>query len=337
MGVYNSNISRGDASALIPEQAVREIFKAAQESSVVGRMARRLQDMARGQLKLNILAALTQVYFVGEAGRSEQTFGERKQTTSARWANKFIHAEEMAAIVPIPKNVIDDVDYDIWGELKPDIASAIGAKMDQAILLGESGVDVPSTWPDGIMLGMPHNHQVAVGEIGDLYDDLLGEDGVFARVESSGYVVDGLIGAINMRAKLRGLRSKIWNGSSMVPDGAPLFVQDMRSAIPYTLDGIQTQFPRNGAIDPTIALMLAGEWQQLVWAVRRDVTFDFFDTGVITDNGTPPVIIHNLMQDDMVALRVTFRMGWELPNPINRVDQNDATRYPFSAYIPLSV
>ena len=32
----------------------------------------------------------------------------------------------------------------------------------------------------------------------------------------------------------------------------------------------------------------------------------------------------------MVALRVTFRMGWEVPNPINALDGSEETRFPFA-------
>jgi hypothetical protein len=36
------------------------------------------------------------------------------------------------------------------------------------------------------------------------------------------------------------------------------------------------------------------------------------------------------MQQDMVALRVTLRMGWELPNPINATNDDNTTRFPFA-------
>ena len=48
------------------------------------------------------------------------------------------------------------------------------------------------------------------------------------------------------------------------------------------------------------------------------------------DNGTPPTIIYNLPQQDMVALRVTMRLGWQLPNPINRIQPTEGNRYPFA-------
>jgi hypothetical protein len=35
----------------------------------------------------------------------------------------------------------------------------------------------------------------------------------------------------------------------------------------------------------------------------------------------------------MVALRVTFRMGYAIPNPVTSLDGTEA-RYPFSALVP---
>lgn len=39
----------------------------------------------------------------------------------------------------------------------------------------------------------------------------------------------------------------------------------------------------------------------------------------------------------MVALRVVFRAGWALPNPVNRVNTNEDTRYPFAVLKPSSL
>jgi hypothetical protein len=45
-------------------------------------------------------------------------------------------------------------------------------------------------------------------------------------------------------------------------------------------------------------------------------------------------IIYNLAQQDMVALRVVMRLGFAMPNPINRMQQTAASRCAFAALIP---
>ena len=44
--------------------------------------------------------------------------------------------------------------------------------------------------------------------------------------------------------------------------------------------------------------------------------------------GTP---LYNLGQQDMVALRFTMRIGYQLPNPVNRV--GGASAYPFALIV----
>ncbi len=323
---YDGLLDRSGLDALIPEEATKEILSAVPEGSAVMRLAKRLPNMASGVRRLPVLSVLPVVNFVGEKGRSPQTFDAIKQSTEAAWENKFLYAEELACIVPIPENVLDDSDYDIWGELRPQIVAAIGAKVDAALIFGTSDVDVPVNWPDGVLVQMPASHIVALGTGADLYDDIMGIDGVIAKVEEDGYFVNGHLAALSLRAKLRALR----DGGT----GFPIFNQNMQSVTPYTLDGQQLEFPRNGAFDPSQALLISGDWDQLVYSIRKDITYKLLTEGVITDNSTPRQIIHNLAQDDMVALRVTFRMAWQLPNPLNRINSDNATRYPFAALAP---
>jgi len=327
MATFNDIVTREDAGPLMmPEEVATEVFQAAQEASVVGRLARRLPNMSAATRRLPVLSVLPNVYFVGEKGRTPQTFGARKPTTDAAWENKYLNAEEMACIVVIPENVLDDEEFDVWAQIQPLISEAIAAKIDQSMLFGTTNVDVPVSWPSGIFVSMPASHQIPLGSLGDLYDDIMGEGGVLNQVELDGYEVNGHVAALGMKAKLRGLR----DGGT----GFPIFVQDMRAKTPYTLDGAQLEFPKNGAFDPDAALLISGDWDQAVWAVRRDVNFKIVTEGVITNDATPPVIQHNLLQEDLVGLRVTFRMAWQLPNPVNRVNGDDATRFPFAALTP---
>lgn len=74
----------------------------------------------------------------------------------------------------------------------------------------------------------------------------------------------------------------------------------------------------------------AGNFKQLVYAIRQDVDVKILDQAVIQDPSTK-AIIFNLAQQDMIALRVTFRMGWAMPNPATRMNEN-RVNVPF-AYI----
>lgn len=335
-------ITRTDAEALIPEDASQEIFKSAVENSVVMRLGRRLANMSRGQRRLPILSALPLAYFVdGTPGDiTDSPSGSNavgfKQTTTAEWSNKYIHAEEIATIVPIAISTLEDADYDIWGEIRPYIGEAFGALIDAAVL---HGTGAPASWPtDVVAAATTAGNSLNLGDIGDLYDDIMGYDnttatpGLIGHVEQDGYMPNGFVAGISMRGRLRGLRD--------VTSGQPLFRPAMTgmspSSAPYTIDGIPTYFPLNGAFDETDALMICGDWTKLVYAFRTDLTYKVLDQAVIQDPDTG-AIIYNLAQQDMVALRCYMRWGWQVPNPINRMNTVEANRYPFSVLKPYPI
>mgnify|MGYP002528834765 CR=1 FL=1 len=101
----------------------------------------------------------------------------------------------------------------------------------------------------------------------------------------------------------------------------------------YALDGMSMYFPVNGAYDPEESLAIVGDWSQLVYAIRQDMTFKIFDSGVVQDPATGN-ILYNLMQNDMVALRAVMRLGWEIPNPINAYNAGNESAFPFAVYAP---
>ena len=105
----------------------------------------------------------------------------------------------------------------------------------------------------------------------------------------------------------------------------------MQTGTNYSLDGNRMVFPRNGAFDPSKALMISGDFSQLVYSIRQDITFKIFTEGVIQDPATGE-IQYNLMQNDMVALRAVMRLGWEIPNPIHAMAKDKTKRCPFAVY-----
>ena len=323
MSAYDNLISAGNV-VLHPEY-LAEIFKTAAEQSSVLRLGRQLRNMTTREMKLKVSTALPEVYFVGTKGTSQSFPGDAlKKTDRSEWEDVSMYAGELAAIIVIPNNVFNDADFDVWGEVKAQLPSAIARKVDQAVIYGEAGVDVPDDWSDGIWTDMPLEHIIAAGG-GDIYDDLLGAmPAVFAAVEEDGYDVNGAIASVTMKADLRGLRDD--TGSGM-----PIFSMPVQGTVDYALAGVPLSFPKNGAVDPTILLLLAGDWSKLVYSIRQDVSIDVFTTGVVQDDSGD--ITHNLMQEDLTAIRCTFRMGWALPQPSGYFNPASGTMYPFSAYV----
>lgn len=303
-------IDRTGAEALIPIQESNEIIQGTIAQSAVLSRGRKLANMTSKQYKMPVLDMLPIAYFVnGDNGQ--------KKTTKQAWNKKFITAEEIAVIVPIPEAVLDDSEYDIWGEVKPRVTEAFGKVIDAAVLFGENK---PSTWrEDVVATATKANAVVTLGTADSLYDKIMAEDGVIAKVEDCGYFVNGHMADISMRAKLRGLKNT---------NGDPLFKQDLQGTTQYALDGSPMNFPNNGAFDKTKALMISGDFSQLVYSIRQDITFKLFTEGVVQN--TDGTIAYNLMQNDMVALRAVMRLGWEIPNPINSLKTDKTKRCPFA-------
>lgn len=303
-------IDRSGAESLIPTQEANEIIQGTITQSAVLSRGRKLANMTSRQYKMPVLDMLPIAYFVnGDTGQ--------KKTTKQAWDKKFITSEEIAVIVPIPEAVLDDAEYDIWSEVKPRVTEAFGKVIDGAILFD---VDKPSTWRDGVVTTATKAQSVVtLGASDNLYDKIMAEEGVIAKVEDSGYFVNGHMADISMRAKLRGLKDA---------DGNPIFKSDMQGATSYSLDGSPMNFPNNGAFDKSKALMISGDFSQLVYSIRQDITFKLFTEGVVQN--TDGTIAYNLMQNDMVALRAVMRLGWEIPNPINALKTDKTKRCPFS-------
>ena len=320
---FNNVIDRADAAALIPQETSAEIIKAVAATNPLLQLARRLPNMSTGQRIMPVLNALATAYFVnGDTGL--------KQTTELNWANVNIAAEELAVIVPIPEAVLDDANYDIWGEVRPALQEAFGVAIAQAVLYG---INIPATWTvslggaAGIVAGANaagHIISLAGGGYVDLYEAIMGEtaagtDGLLMTLETDGFMPTGHIASTAMRGRLRNVRDT---------NGVPIFSRSMQDATRYELDGAPLYFPTDGSINDAISWLVSGEWNQLVYSFRQDITYKILTEAVIQDAAGN--IVYNLAQQDMVALRAVIRLGFALPNPINRQNPNPATRFPFA-------
>jgi HK97 family phage major capsid protein len=322
-------ISRNNAETLIPEQYISEIFKEDEVDSIFLKNAVRLPNMTTNQTRMSILNNLPIAYFNNAGAAANDT--SYKRTSNIDWKDRFIDAEEISVIVPIPENVLNDVSRDVWAEVTPAIRTAIGSLIDGAIFFG---TNAPNAWPADLFDGATSagNNIVLGAGGGDLYDDLLGEGGLVALMEADGFIPNGFVGNVQFRSKLRGVRYDQGGGANT---GMPIFNPNPASPSGYDLDGQTIEFQMNDSWVGTKAHLMAINWNKVVYSIRQDVTYKVLDQAVIQDP-TDGSIVFNLAQQDMVALRVVFRMGWQVPNPVNLLRLIEANRYPASVLTPVN-
>ncbi|MBV7294924.1 phage major capsid protein [Corynebacterium sp. TAE3-ERU12] len=310
MPQFNNVVGRADVSdALLPDQVSKEILKTAETQSTVLSRARRV-PMSSKKSKQPVLAALPDAYWVnGDTGL--------KETTKAGWENVTMTAEELAAIVPIPDALIDDADVPLWDEIKPLLVEAIGKKVDTAALFG---TDKPESWPTAVVpAAITAKNVVKRGTNTDIAADIAALAGL---VSADGFAVNGFASKPGMHWDLVGSRT---------PNGAPLYSPALAPGQPQSLYGFPLNEVNNGAWNAEAAELLAADWTKFVVGVRQDITFDLFREGVITDDSGKVLV--NLMQQDMKALRVVFRVGFQVANPMTRIGDADS-RYPAGVLTP---
>lgn len=295
-------ITRNNADALIEDQVSREIIEGVTKQSKAMQMFRRLPNMTSNRTKMRVLDSLPLAYWQGSDTA-------RKKLTKMAWENKFIVAEELAVIVPIPEAVLDDADYDIWGEVKPRLEEAFAKKFDQAVFTGE---DKPTGFRADLLTSVL-NVGASVSQGSTLYSAI---NDAMVKVEESGYEVNGAVGGVDLKGKFR------------------MMLDTTNQPIKGTeIDSMTKAYVDNGAWDKSKAQMIVGDFKQAVYSIRQDITYKILTEAVIQDPSTGD-ILYNLAQQDMVALRAVMRLGWEIPNPINALNPDEETRFPFAVVLP---
>lgn len=305
---FNSAILREGATALIPEEFSTALIKELKNESIVMGTFPRI-PVSRAQVRMPILGALPVAYFTGsDTGL--------KQTTKLEWKNKYLNVAEIACIVPVPEAVIDDLrdstGFDLWAQIEPLIATEVARVFDAAAIFG---IEAPEAWPTAVVpaaiaAGNHFARGTASPEHGALASDV---SEVIATIEEDGFNPDFAAAAVSLKGKLRNARNSF---GDRFPEIGEAQIYD--APVKYPARG---EWPTGSAKPELVAL----ETGQYVCGIREDIDVKILDQAVISDNNG--VIQFNLAQEDMVALRVRFRAGWQVSNQITYDNPNDATRY----------
>lgn len=304
-----SRVQRGDISSLIlPDEISEVILRGAAEASLVQRYARSrpmgAQNVQVTEAELNG----ANIFWVGE--------GQRKQTDAPDMSSKTwtMSAAELAVIIPLDENVQDDANLDLFDLFKPHIETAIARKLDAAALFG---VDKPTSWgtlgtdiiPNAVTSGnvFTEDGSPTDAELLDLIAgtgataDTAVPTGALEAVEFDGYEPTAFLAYTRFKSRLRGLKDD---------DNRYIFGNAVEAGVPSTLFGLPIDFAKADVWTPSAAHMVLGDWQQAIVGTRQGIRYKVFDQGVITDGAGN--VVYSLMENDMIALRVTARFGFKV-------------------------
>jgi hypothetical protein len=309
LNAYDSLTSRADAAALMPEEVSTAFLKGLDTSSAVLNMFTHV-PVGRAQVRFPVLSALPVAYWVtGDTGL--------KQTSEVNWANKYLNIEEIAVITPIPESVVADSGVPIWSQIMPLTEQAAGRLLDATVFFG---TNAPSSFPTNVVAAAASagntiqigTNAAAAGGIAGDHSDML------AAIEADGYDPTRGVAARTMRG--RGRQARNTQGDR--------YGEITLTRTTMEIDGVVYEFPMRG-LWPTgsgAVQAIAIDDTEFVIGVRQDITWKLLDQAVIQDN--TGAIVYNLAQQDMVALRLTMRVGWQVSNNINYDQATEASRYP---------
>ncbi len=290
---------------LLPDEVSETILRGAAEASLIQRYARS-RPMTANTVKLTE-AEITgaNVFWVGE--------GQRKQTdspalTKLTWT---MNAAELAVIIPIDENVQEDASVDLFELYKPNIETAIAQKLDAATLFG---TDFPTAWGTAqsimetlIVAGHQFQEDGSPTDA-ELLDLIAGTGatpgtptGAMEAIEEDEYEATGFLARSGFKSRIRGLKDA---------DNRYIFGDAVQAGVPATLFGVPVDFAKSDVWVNADAHMIVGDWDQAILGTRQGVRYKVFDQGVITDGAGN--VVYSLMENDMVALRVTARYGFKI-------------------------
>lgn len=320
---YDNLVTRGAANFSNDDPVIRRetldqsIIEAVQTSSIVLANAPHV-TMSSQQHRMRAEASEPVVYRIEGDTQQARDIGLKK-TTSFTFEKVYLYAEEFAVIVPIPDVVVQDSDIDLWSWARTRVGTAMGKKLDDMILWGNA---IPDTWntdglvPDAIAAGNTVTEGTTDGgEVdrpGDLGTDMCK---LFENLANQGVSVNQLTTMPGFQWRVRALRGV---------DGHPIFDANTGRvlSLPATEDN-------SGIFEPDTATVVGVDWTKTRLGIRQDLQWTMHSDGVIQDD--TGAIVLNLMQQDAHAMRVTFRVGFCVAQPITPLTGNSWATRPFPA------
>lgn len=309
----------------LPEKVAREVIKDVEQVSAALQLCN-VHRMSTRQEKLTLLDTFPSAFWqsgtvdyptlsgTNASGSQRAKDSQPKQTTTVTWNTKSLAAEELAVMVPIPDNYIDDVGAPLFDEIRPLIATQFARAIDNAVLWGVNSPFVQL----GVLQGAIANGNVWYkGSTPSPANDLAGDIASLAfEAVQDGITVNKFVTGPGFDWRLANLRDTTGN---------PIYQQPMDNS-PGRIYGRPSIEVTNGTWRDTMALLGAGDWQYARIGIRQDITFSLSDSATIYDPATQKVVYSAFQQDGKV-LRAVMRLAYTVVQPLRYL--TNFKNYPF--------
>jgi HK97 family phage major capsid protein len=115
-----------------------------------------------------------------------------------------------------------------------------------------------------------------------------------------------------------------------------IFGDAATGGVPSSIFGMPIRFAKSDVWDQDNAHLIMGDWDQAMVGTRQGIRYKIFDQGVITDGAG--AVVYSLMENDMIALRVTARYGFKVlaDDTADGETLADGDEYPFASVRPFT-
>lgn len=321
---YNDVIDRSNpgGGALVPPEVSRAIFKEAATFSAALGLMRRMPILTNAK-SFPVLNQLPLSFWL-DPSASPQNDMALIQTSEMAWKNVTMNVAELGVIIPFPRRLAEDMKaggFNLTEEVKPELAAAIGRKIDAAVFFG---VDKPVVWNSDIVSAATAagnvRTQSSTASQGGLHSDFIK---LMKLVRADGFTANAGVGRATFEFDL--LDARDTTGQPLYKPYDPLLstrASVLGRPVQFATDGV---FPAESLDGENINLIMFDPTKHII-GVREELFITVHTEGAITD--ADGKVVYNLMQQDMVAIRALMRVGYAAANPVTAAQSTEGNRYP---------
>lgn len=260
-----------DNAQLLPKELAQAIMLKGFEDSVVGRLAG-TKPIKFGETSIPV--------YNGEAALGQVGETEKIGTSNVSTSFKMLTPIKVGTIIPVSRELAEHDPAGIMEHIEADLAAAVAKAYDALILSGKDGKGLAVTG---------QSHINATTKRIELGADADYKSAIVAAVEAVGndYDANGIAFDTSLRARLAGVVNETQVGL------ADLSTPRLQIA------GFRAEASRN--VGKANQKLVVGDWSKVHAGYAEDVRI--VRSTEATVNGI------NLFENDMVALRITTRIG----------------------------